>query len=69
VVRASLTIIETALAAKFRNLSPEERSKFGSVQEQNKLIINKVKNFRNNQPALSSLDIYWVEFQSDVNSP
>lgn len=67
-VGTSLTAIETALAAKFRNLSPEERSKYGSVQEQNKLIINKVKDFRNNQPALSSPDIDWVEFQSDVDS-
>jgi hypothetical protein len=67
-VGTSLTAIETALAAKFRNLSPEERSKFGSVQEQNKLIINKVKDFRNNQPTLSSPDIDWTEFQSDVDS-
>lgn len=67
-VGTSLTAIETALAAKFKNLSPEERSKFGSVQEQNKLIINKVKDFRNNQPTLSSPDIDWVEFQSDVDS-
>jgi hypothetical protein len=67
-VGTSLTAIETALTAKFRNLSPEERSKFGSVQEQNKLIINKVKDFRNNQPTLSSPDIDWTEFQSDVDS-
>ncbi|WP_264563486.1 hypothetical protein [Flavobacterium sp. N3904] len=67
-VGTSLTAIETALAAKLKNLSPEERSKFGSVQEQNKLIINRVKDFRNSQPALSSPDIDWVEFQNDVDS-
>ena len=67
-VGTSLTAIETALTAKFRNLSPEERSKFGSVQEQNKLIINRVKDFRNSQPALSSPDIDWTEFQNDVDS-
>jgi hypothetical protein len=67
-VGTSLAAIETALVAKFKNLSPEERSRFGSVQEQNKLIINKVKDFRNNQPALSSPDIDWLEFQNDVDS-
>jgi hypothetical protein len=67
-VATSLTAIETALTAKFKNLSPEERSRYGSVQEQNKLIINKVRDFRNNQPALSSPDIDWVEFQNDVDS-
>ena len=67
-VGTSLTAIETALAMKFKNLSAEERSKYGSVQEQNKLIINKVKDFRNNQPTLSSPDIDWTEFQNDVDS-
>lgn len=67
-VATSLTAIETALAAKFKNLSPEERSRFGSVQEQNKLIINKVKDYRNNDPALSSPDIDWEEFQNDIDS-
>ena len=67
-VGTSLTAIETALAIKFKNLSPDERTKFGSVQEQNKLIINKVKDFRTNQPTLSSPDIDWAEFQNDVDS-
>ena len=67
-VGTSLTAIETALAIKFKNLSPDERTKFGSVQEQNKLIINKVKDFRTNQPTLSSPDIDWTEFQNDVDS-
>jgi len=67
-VGTSLTAIETALAIKFKNLSPDERTKFGSVREQNKLIINKVKDFRTNQPTLSSPDIDWTEFQNDVDS-
>jgi hypothetical protein len=67
-VGTSLAAIETALAVKFKNLSPEERSRYGSVQEQNKLIINKVKDFRINQPTLSSPDVDWLEFQSDVDS-
>ncbi|MCI9843313.1 hypothetical protein [Flavobacterium pectinovorum] len=67
-VAASLTTIENALLAKFKNLSAEERTKYGSVNEQNKLFINKVKDFRTNQPGLSSPDVDWTEFQNDIDS-
>ena len=67
-VGTALTALETALAAKLRNLSPEERKRYGSINEQNKLIVNKALEFRNNQPALSSPDVDWVEFQSDFDS-
>lgn len=60
-----LTQVEGALVNKTANLTPEERQKYGSVNEQNKLIINKVKDFRDNQPALSSPEVDWVEFLAD----
>lgn len=63
-----LTSLEAALSPKYKNLSPDERSRYGSVQETNKLIINKVKDYRNNQPALSSADVDWVEFLVDCDS-
>ncbi|SDF25071.1 hypothetical protein [Epilithonimonas hungarica] len=61
----AITSLETALATKLANLSPEERQQYGSVNEQNKLIINKVKDFRDTQPALSSPDVDWTEFAND----
>jgi hypothetical protein len=64
----ALTALETALAAKFRNLSPEERKRYGSINEQNKLIVNKVLDYRMSQPGLSSNDVDWVEFQNDFDS-
>jgi len=64
----ALTDLETALTAKFRNLSPDERKKYGSINEQNKLIVNKILDYRNNQPGLSSSDVDWVEFQNDFDS-
>jgi hypothetical protein len=67
-VATSLTALETALNAKIKNLSAEERQKYGSVNEQNKLIVNKVKDYRASQPSLSSPDVDWVEFQSDFDS-
>lgn len=33
-VTTALTSIENSLTAKFKNLSPEERTKYGSVNEQ-----------------------------------
>ncbi|MFB9076427.1 hypothetical protein ACFFLS_24440 [Flavobacterium procerum] len=67
-VNTALNSLMTALSAKFKNLLPEERSRYGSVNEQNKLLINKVKDFRNSQPAMSSPDVDWVEFQNDCDS-
>jgi hypothetical protein len=67
-VATALTALENALTAKFKNLSPEERKKFGSINEQNKLIVNKALDYRTNQPGLSSPDVDWVEFQSDYDS-
>jgi hypothetical protein len=67
-VGTSLTALESALSAKIRNLSAEERQKYGSVNEQNKLIVNKVKDYKASQPGLSSPDVDWVEFQNDFDS-
>lgn len=64
-VNTALTSLETALQLKTANLSAEERQQYGSVNEQNKLIINKVKDFRDSQPALSSPDVDWTEFAND----
>ena len=65
---AAIAALETALAVKFKNLSPDERKKYGSINEQNKLIVNKVHDYRTNQPGLSSADVDWVEFQNDYDS-
>lgn len=67
-VNTAIASIENSLTAKFKNLSPEERTRYGSVNEQNKLLINKVRDFRNSQPAMSSPDVDWMEFQNDVDS-
>jgi hypothetical protein len=67
-INTAITSIETAVATKLTNLSGEERQKYGSINEQNKLIVNKVKDFRDNQPALSSPDIDWTEYANDFDS-
>jgi hypothetical protein len=67
-VNAALASIELAISTKLANLSATERQQYGSVNEQNKLIINKVKNFNDTQPALSSPDVDWAEFNSDFDT-
>lgn len=67
-INTVLANLELALADKLANLSAAERQQFGSVNEQNKLIINKVKSFHDAQPTLSSPDVDWVEFNSDYDT-
>jgi hypothetical protein len=67
-VNKALASVEETLAAKLVNLSPDDRQKYGSVGEQNKLIVNKVRDYRINQPELSSDDVDWDEFINDYES-
>ena len=67
-VEQAIVSLNTVLGPKLRTLSADERSRYGSVNEQNKLIINKVMEFRQTQPELSSPDIDWDEFQKDYDS-
>lgn len=67
-INSILSNLEGELEAKLANLSAEERQQYGSVNEQNKLIINKVKDFHDAQPNLSSPDVDWEEFQNDYDT-
>ena len=67
-INTALAALETALADKQSNLSSEERRKYGSISEQNKLLVNKVNDYAINQPALKSPDVDWDEFTKDFNS-
>mgnify|MGYP001575697352 CR=1 FL=1 len=60
-----MTQLETLLQPKLRNLDEEENNKYGVINEQNKLLVNKVRDYRNSQPALSSPDVDWIEFTAD----
>ncbi|WP_312322926.1 hypothetical protein [Soonwooa sp.] len=64
----ALTALETALQDIQVNLSAEDRKKYGSINEQNKLFVNKVADFNKNTPQLSATDVDWAEFDKDYNS-
>jgi len=67
-VTTALASLELAVATKLANLTAPERQQYGSVNEQNKLIINKVKSYQETQPSLSSPDVDWTEFNSDFET-
>jgi len=67
-IRTSYNAIKAVLAPKFINLEPEDRTRFGSINEKNKLIINKVKDYRDNMPGLSNPDVNWVNFTKNATS-
>ncbi|POS02452.1 hypothetical protein Q361_104174 [Flavobacterium croceum DSM 17960] len=64
----ALTALETALTIININLSAEDRQRYGSINEQNKLLVNKVMDYHNNQPNLQTPHIDWVEYNNDYTS-
>lgn len=60
--------LETALETINVNLTSEDRQRYGSINEQNKLFVNKVYDFNKNQSSLSASDVDWAEFEKDYTS-
>lgn len=60
-----LSQIEAIILPKSQNLSAEERSKYGSINEQNKLFVNKIRDYLQTEPSLASPDVNWVEYEAD----
>jgi len=66
-ISSAMTTIETVLLTVTQNLSSEERQKFGSVNETNKLLVNKSLDYYQSQPGLSSPDVDWAEYELDFD--
>jgi hypothetical protein len=64
----ALATLETALAVVNINLSAEDRQRYGSINEQNKLLVNKTMDYHNSQPALQTPHVNWTEFANDYAS-
>lgn len=67
-INGSITDLETVLAGKTGTLDDTERTRYGSVNEQNKLVVNKARDYRQNQPAMSAPDVDWDEFEADYQA-
>ena len=64
----TLNDLERAMEPLNINLTPEDRNKYGRVDEQNKLFINKVHDFATQQTNLRTMDVDWDEFEKDFKS-
>lgn len=64
-MKAAMDGFQNSIAGKTVNLTPEERQKYGSINEQNKLLVNKVHDINNSQPEFSSSKVDWTEFAND----
>jgi hypothetical protein len=60
--------IEDIFAGKLTALTEEERIRYGSINEHNKLLVNKVRDYRQNNGAMSSPDVDWNEFEADYQA-
>lgn len=67
-INEALTALETALKPLNINLTADDRHKYGRVNEQNKLFINKINDFATSEEALRSPDVDWEEFFKDYKS-
>jgi hypothetical protein len=64
----ALNDLERAMEPLNINLTPEDRNKYGRVDEQNKLFINKIHDFATQQTNLRTMDVDWDEFEKDFKS-
>lgn len=66
--KEALSALETALSPINVNLTSEDRQKYGSINEQNKLFVNKVNDYHQSQPQLDTTQVEWSEFEKDFSS-
>lgn len=64
-INDAITVLLNTITAVSPNFVPGDRSKYGSINELNKLLVNKANDFANNDPNLKSPEVDWVEFEAD----
>jgi hypothetical protein len=64
-IKRALDSIQATIAGKMINLTPDERKKYGSINEQHKLMVNKVNDVHISHPQFDSAKVDWAEFDND----
>jgi hypothetical protein len=62
---AAVLVLRNIVQSRLRELSEEENQRYGTIDEKNKLVVEKINDYRDTQPQLSSGDVDWVEFKAD----
>ncbi|MCX2679885.1 hypothetical protein OOZ15_08055 [Galbibacter sp. EGI 63066] len=63
-----ITKLEDLLKGKLSALTEQERIKYGSINEQNKLFVNKVNGYVQTTPTLCAPEVDWEDFKKDYNA-
>ncbi len=64
----ALTHIEEVLSGKTINLTPEQRMQYGAINEENKLLVNKVADTEANHPQHHPAFLDKAEFEKDYKA-
>lgn len=64
----AVTQLEAALSVITINLLAADRQRYGSINEQNKLFVNKIQDYHKSQPQLQTSQVDWAEFDKDHTS-
>lgn len=67
-INQMLSALTATLEGMSVNLTAAERQKYGRIKEQNKLFVDKVKNYHEIEPQLRSPEVDWKEFELDYNN-
>lgn len=65
VINENLARVDGIIDRYVVNLNGDERQKYGSIDEENKLFANKVMDYRTNEPGKSSPNVDWTEYVDD----
>lgn len=60
--------LEALMQGKLTALSEAERSQYGSINEQNKLLVNKGHDYHQGNPAMSTPEVDWTEFEANYQA-
>lgn len=60
--------IEQIIQEKLVTLNPDDRRKYGSINEQNKLFVNKTRELLQVEPQQRAPEVDWQEFEADFTA-
>ena len=67
-ISKALKDIKAIVDAKLPDLNADKRRFYGSINEQNKLFVNKAREVKTLNPQLVPLEVDWVEYEKDYNA-
>lgn len=67
-MQQAITLLNEVLAGKAVNLTPEERKQYGSIADRNKVLVDKVKDYMEQNPETLPRTLDKVEFDADYKA-